>query len=325
MLYKTLYALLICAAATTVMTSCNKNRSSDTSTSGTEVIACDESFQKIMEQEINVFEYNNPKAYILPRYIPESDCIDSIVNCKVRVAVTTRELTQAEIDRIKAQRRTPQSTRIAVDAIAVIANPENPVEELTIPDLKKILSGEISQWDKVEPYNKSGKINIVFDYARSSTVSSIKRDVMQGQEFGDNVFAQNSNAKVFETVSKMKGALGIIGVSWVSSDLSKAELSTEELSRTLERNDTTVTTFATDVKVLAIAPEGKLKGVKPYQAYIYDGSYPLVRSVYITTTGVGGSLALGFTNFIRSFQGQKLIQQTGVLPGTMQPRMVQIE
>lgn len=322
---RTICHTIIAIAATASLASCNKNRSSDTSTSGTEVIVCDESFQKIMEQEIDVFEYNNPKAFILPHYLPEGDCIDSIVSCKTRVAITTRELTPGEIDRIKAQRRTPQSTRIAVDAIAIIANPANPVEELTLPDLRDILSGEITRWDKVEPFNNSGEINIVFDYARSSTVSCIKQDVMDGKGFGENVFAQNSNAKVFETVSKMKGAIGIIGVSWVSSDLSKAELSTEERARSLEQNDTTVTTFASDVKVLAIAPEGKLNGVKPYQAYIYDGSYPLVRSVYITTTGVGGSLALGFTNFVRSFQGQKLIQQTGVLPGTMQPRMVQIE
>lgn len=297
----------------------------DTPTSGTEVVACDESFQKIMEQEIDVFEFNNPKAFILARYLPEEDCIDSLVNCKVRLAVTTRELTQVETDYLLSQRRSPKTTRIAVDAIAVIANPENPIDNITIPDLKLILSGQLTDWSKVEPFNKSGEIKVVFDDARSSTVNAIKQMVMDSIPFGPNVYAQKSNAKVFQAVASLKGAIGIIGVSWVSSDLSKAELSTEELAASLDQDEVTKTTFATDVKVLAVAPPDKLNGVKPYQAYIYDGSYPLFRSVYLISTGAGGSLANGFSNFVAGFAGQKLIQQTGVLPGAIHPRMVQIE
>lgn len=310
-----------------VLTACG-NRSTeatDTPTSGTAVIACDESFQRIMEQEIDVFEFSYPKAFILARYIPENDCIDSIVNGKVRLAVTTRELTQTETEYMKSKGRTPRTTRIAVDAIAVIANPNNPIEDLTVSDLRRILSGEITAWDKVEPFNNSGDINIVFDNARSSTVNCIKDLVMDGTKFGNNVYAQNSNARVFETVSEMKGALGIIGVSWISSDLSKADLTTEELARSLEKNDTTVTTFSSDIKVLSVAGPDKLTGVKPYQAYIYDGSYPLFRSVYMISTAAQGSLAKGFANFVTGFAGQKLIQQTGILPGAMHPRIVQVE
>lgn len=320
------YLLVTCAVAATSLCACNKKvENADTSTSGTEVVACDESFQRIFEQEIDVFEYSYPDAFILARYLPENDCIDSIVNGNVRMAVTTRELTQVEKDYMKSQNRVPTSNRIAVDAIAVIANPSNPIENLTIPELRDILTGEVTDWGKIQPFNKTGDIAVVFDNAGSSTVNAVKDMVMDGKPFGSNVYAQKSNQKVFETVNAMSGAIGIIGVSWVSSDMSTAQLSVEERAATLERNDTTATTFSNDVKVLAVAPPDKLNGVKPYQAYIYDGSYPLVRSVYLTTVGRSGSLARGFTNFVIGFAGQKLIQQTGVLPGAMHPRIVQIE
>jgi phosphate transport system substrate-binding protein len=313
-------------AATLSLTSCGKRTQIvDTPTSGTEVVACDESFEQIFEQEIDGFEYSNPKASILARYLPENDCIDSLVNGKVRLAVTTRELTDVETDYLKSQRRTPVTDRIAVDAIAVIANPANPIEELTSEDLQLILSGEITTWDKVEPYNKSGDINVVFDYDNSSTVSAIKDKVMDGKSFGKNVFAQKSNRKVFETVSKQKGAIGIIGVSWIASDMSTIDMTAEQRAQQLEQNDTTVTSFNPDIKVLAISPKGSLQAVKPYQAYIYDGTYPLYRSVYLISVGSNGSLARGFANFVKGFAGQKLIQQTGVLPGAMHPRIVQIE
>ncbi len=319
-------AILLTSVAALALASCNKKvESADTPTSGTEVICCDESFQRIMEQEIDVFEYNNPKAFILARYLPEADCIDSIVYGKVRMAVTTKELTEEQLNYMKTKKRTPTSNRIAVDAIAVIANPENPIENLTIPELRDILSGDVTDWGKIQPFNKTGEIAVVFDDANSSTVSAIKDMVMDGRKFGSGVYAQGSNEKVFETVSKMPRAIGIIGVSWISSDLKTANLTMDERTTRLEQNDTTVTTFSSDVKVLAVAPPDRLNGVKPYQAYIYDGSYPLVRSVYLTTVGSSGSLARGFTNFVIGFAGQKLIQQTGILPGAMHPRIVQIE
>ena len=67
-----------------------------------------------------------------------------------------------------------------------------------------------------------------------------------------------------------------------------------------------------------------IKAYKPYQAYIYDGSYPLFRSIYMITTAANGSIAHGFYSFVTGFKGQKIIQMTGILPATVQPRMVNL-
>lgn len=42
------------------------------------------------------------------------------------------------------------------------------------------------------------------------------------------------------------------------------------------------------------------------------------------TTSVGGTLNRAFYSFVTGMQGQKVIQLTGVLPATVQPRMVQL-
>ncbi|MBP3534629.1 MAG: phosphate ABC transporter substrate-binding protein, partial [Muribaculaceae bacterium] len=57
---------------------------------------------------------------------------------------------------------------------------------------------------------------------------------------------------------------------------------------------------------------------------IFDGRYPLFRSIYMITTSVGGTLNNAFYAFVTGMQGQKVIQLTGVLPATVQPRMVQL-
>ena len=101
-------------------------------------------------------------------------------------------------------------------------------------------------------------------------------------------------------------------------------MSTEEKFKTLEADDTTTTDFVTDVKVLPIRRNNSLVAVKPYQAYIFDGTYPLYRSIYMVNTGASGSLANGFFSFVTSFQGQKLIQTTGVLPALVSHRQVEV-
>lgn len=130
--------------------------------------------------------------------------------------------------------------------------------------------------------------------------------------------------KVFEAVRERRNAVGLVGVSWISTDLRTADLSVEDKTKTLERDDSTATDFIAEVKVMPMRHNDSRVAVKPYQAYIFDGTYPLYRSIWMINTGASGSLANGFFTFVTSFQGQKLIQTTGVLPGTVYRRMVQV-
>ncbi len=305
--------------------SCGKKKDYEPAVSGTRIIAVDESFQNVMEQVIPVFEYQYPHAAIIARYLPENQCIDSLLEKKVDLIVATRTLRPDELNLLKAQERNARETMIAVDAVAILANKDNPIDQLSLYDLRKILKGEYTDWKQIDSRNKSGKISVIFDYQGSSTINYLSNELLDGQMPKGNIYAQNSNARVFEAVENLRGAIGIIGVSWVSSDLSKANMSAEELYNDSQIEDVTVTTFADNVRVLPIADDNEVFGVQPYQAYIYDGSYPLVRKVYMIVTGYLGSLQQAFFNFVTSFTGQKLMQTTGVVPGAIQPRIVQVE
>lgn len=322
---RTLQSIALIGAALLALSSCGKKKDYQPAISGSRIIAVDESFQNVMEQIIPVFEYQYPHAAILARYLPEDQCIDSLLDKKVDLIVATRTLRPDEINLLKAQKREARETMIAVDAVAILANKSNPVDQLSLYDLKKILRGEYTDWSQVDKGNKSGKIEVVFDYQGSSTINYLNDKLLDGKGIQGNIYAQNSNPGVFQAVQNRPGALGVIGVSWVSSDLSKANMSAEELYNDSQQDDVTVTTFASDVRVLPIAADGEVYGVQPYQAYIYDGSYPLVRKVYMIVSGYTGSLQQAFYNFVTGFTGQKLMQTTGVLPGAIQPRIVQVE
>lgn len=322
--------ILSLAFAALLLTGCGKfsdKAKTETPTTGSTVLACDRSFEKVMEQEISVFEYIYPDASILPLYMSEAQCIDSLVNGSARLAVTTRELNADERRVLDGKKRLISSQCIAVDAIAMITNKQNPVKDLTVAELQMIMSGEVTDWSQLDPSNKSGKINVVFDENGSSTITCVTQKVMDGKKYGPNVFAQGSNDKVFEYVAGTKGAIGIIGVSWISEDMKNVNLS-DEFVKSLETDnpdEAGTQEFNDNINVLAVSGNTSLKAYRPFQKYIYDGSYPLVRKIYLISTGRSGSLASGFYAYVTSFSGQKLLRSTGVLPAGVHPRIMEVQ
>ena len=69
-----------------------KDGLTDTYTSGVIAITADESFQPIVQEEIDVFEGLFPLAGIVPRYTTEVDAINQLLKDSVRLAITTLSL-----------------------------------------------------------------------------------------------------------------------------------------------------------------------------------------------------------------------------------------
>lgn len=321
-------ALAVATFMVAAVSSCSSGGSGkaipNTSTSGTLVMACDASFENIMEEEIEVFEYIYPDAHILPYYVDENAAVDSLLNGHVKMIVTARPLTSDEDKYLRKGRELiPKSKKIAVDAIAVIVNPDNPIENLSVGELMEILTGKVTKWDELSP-TMLGDIQVIFDHGGSSVVKYMTDSLMNGRKFPSNVYSAESIPGVFNAVKDRKNAIGLVGVSWIARDLKTADMSAEDKFKTLEKDDTTTTDFVNDVKVLPIRRNNSLVAVKPYQAYIFDGTYPLFRSIYMTYTASNGTLAHGFFTFVTSFQGQKLMQTTGVLPATVSHRQVEV-
>ena len=327
---KILLTLSIAAAATSMLMSCGGKKSTgteDTTTSGMTSIVCDQSFQNILNQEIEVFEFTYPNASIIPYYQDESAAVDSLLQMKTRLIVTAHELTQEQKDYLKSKNRPARTQRLAVDAIALIVNKENDIDELSMQDLRDIFTGKVMKWGEITPTKlKRDSIAVVFDGSGSSVTRYMRDSLLNGKPFIKNVYAQGSSEDVFELVSKRKNALGIIGVSWITADMKGKSEPVEQRVAKLNENDTTTIDFENSrIKVLKVRRDDELIGYKPYQVYIYDARYPLYRSIYVTCTGPVGGLAQGFYCFLTGFIGQKIIQNTGVLPAAIQPRVVIID
>ena len=310
------YTLIAATMLVLGTSSCMRyEKKANSHTAGSMTMVCDNTFQNIIEQEVDVFEYQYPDAHVLARYATQGEAIDSLLSLNTRTIIISRDLTDKEREYLKSKRKRVRSSKIAVDAVALIVNPENPVGKLTLKEVADILSGSSNEWNDIWPTDKLGEIAVIFDDKASSLVSFMRDSLLDGRELGSNVYAQGSIPEVIKTVNQNKNAIGVLGVSWITTDMSSADMSKAELASSVV-NDKPVegASLLNNVKVLSIYREGDARAYKPYQENIFNGTYPLFRQIYMITTGAGGGLDSGFYTFITGEIGQKIIMKTGILP-----------
>lgn len=325
---KNKFNILLFMAVAVLLVACDYGKPRNAATSGLAKVICEESFQNILEQEIEVFEYQYPEANILPRYMSENAAFDSLFSGKVDLIVVSHDLEKNERDYLKSSNRAYRSRMIAVDAVAIIVNKNNDIDELSMTELKDIFTGKYRTWGKVTPTKnlKNDSILLVFDNNASGVFHYISDNFLNGGLFKFPVYSQQSPEDVFKAVEAHKNAIGFVGVSWITDDM-KSSLSVEERYKELNEESTgpVAIDFTDRIKVMKVRPDNKLKGYKPYQYYINSGDYPLFRKIYAIDASPMGTLDHSFFVFLTGVIGQKIILHTGVMPGAEPVRNVEVK
>lgn len=193
----------------------------------------------------------------------------------VSLAMASRELKDEE----KTAYPELQTVAVAKDGIAVIVNPENPVEALTLSQLKDIYTGTVSGWQDVG--GETAKIEIVGRDSASGTREFFFEKVLHKEDFTKFMLEKNSNGAVQQYVSQTPTAIGYVGMG-----------------------------FEDGVKVVEIKNDDG-KNSKPSIETVKSGAYPLSRELYFVTAGEPEGLAKEFLDFVLSADGQKIIEEQG--------------
>jgi phosphate transport system substrate-binding protein len=168
------------------------------------------------------------------------------------------------------------ATEIALDGIAIIINPQNRVQQLTLEQARKIFAGEITNWSKVGGSNKT--IVVVNREEGSGTRGAFTEIVMDKTLITSNALVQGSTGAVRQTVSGNPEAIGYIS---------------------LAANDPTV-------KIIAI------NGVACTIANIKAKTYPIVRSFLFVTIAKKSDEVKSFIDYVLT-DGQAVIIENGLV------------
>ena len=264
------------------------------------VLAADESFYPILDEELYYFTTQTLDT-ITPLYINEQDAVKKLMNLETWLAFTTRDFTKKERQDLISRKYMPRAIPIAYDGLAIIVNNANRDSCITVNDFARVLKGEVTKWSELYPQSKLGEIDVVFDNPLSSTVRWCVDSILGGQQFSaKNIGAVQTSAAVVEYVEKHENALGIIGSNWLN-----------------DKRDTTNVTFKKNISVMGVSKMKKAERYnswKPYQFYLYNGNYPLRRTIYALLNDTRSGVPTGFTHFIQLPRGQKIILRSGLLP-----------
>ncbi len=267
------------------------------------VLTADESFYPIIDEELFYFQKHTLDS-ITPLYINEQDAVAKLMKLETWLAFTTRDFTAKERQNLVDRKYLPRAIPVAYDGLAIIVNNTNPDSCITIKDFARILKGEVSKWSDIYPQNKLGEIDVVFDNPLSSTVRWCVDSILGGQQFSaKNIGAVKTSAAVIDYVENHTNALGIIGSNWLN-----------------DKRDTTNVTFKKNISVMGVSKMDSAKSYnswKPYQYYLYNGNYPLRRTIYaLLNDPRPNGIPTGFAHFVQLPKGQMIILRSGLLPRT---------
>lgn len=232
----------------------------------------------IAQATAEVFMQNNPQANISVRGGGSGNGIAALIEGTCDIATASRPMKVKEILLCQKKGISPVPHIVAMDGIAIIVHPSNPIQGLSTEEIKDIYTGKITNWKELG--GKDLKIVVVSRDSSSGTFETFGTIVLKGEKVIPESLVQASNQTVATVISTTKGAIGYVGLGYISNT----------------------------VKAL------RVNGVIPEQETVVSGKYPISRPLYMYTDGAPQGVAKDFLEFICSEEGQKIVEEQGFVP-----------
>jgi phosphate transport system substrate-binding protein len=288
------------------------SKQTETTTSGKITIAADESFAPLIDSQLQTFIAQHKDVEIKPVYKPEEEAIDFFLKDSARLVFVTRELSPNEVSRLEKLKIFPKTSHVATDGIALIIHPDNPDSLLTELQIKNILEGKALSWNDISKKNNASEIIMVFDNNASSNLRFMNEHFKIKGKNAAKVYAAGNNKEVINYIKANKNAIGVIGANWIS-----------------DKDDPKMLSFLNGIRVVGISknpnPTSEEEYFQPYQAYMATKDYPLTRKLFVISREPKTGLGTGFSVFMRSDKGQKIVLKSGLYPANAPVRLIKVK
>jgi phosphate transport system substrate-binding protein len=278
---------------------CKKNESKDTSEEtilkGKATIYVDETITPIMEDQVMVFESKYDAKFTLISK-SETEILNSLFKKEAKIAVIARNLTKKELNIFEQSKIVPKITKFAIDGIAFVTNKSSNDTLIALKDVIGFMKGE-----------RSSKIKgLVFDNPNSSTVSYMNNLAGTNGLAAKDVYTFKTNNEVLKFVSENDGMIGVVGVNWLSQPVAS------------------MNSVIDNVNVLNVKGLDREGYYAPSQNNFAEGTYPLLRELYIVNCQGSTGLGMGIASFMAGDIGQRIVLKSGLLPYQIPTRKLNI-
>lgn len=216
--------------------------------------------------------------------------IASLINGTVDIANASRQIKPEEIKAAEANGTEPVEFVVARDAIAVIVNPENPIDHLTLQQISDIYSGKIDNW-----LNVGGEDRPIVKLSRETNsgthVYFLEEVLRLGNPDDKTLFAADtlllpSSEGITAEIRDNINAIGYDGLGYVTPE----------------------------VKVVAVSQTRGGDYILPSAKSVNNGTYPIARDLYMYTNGQPTGVVEEYLQWIHSSEAQEIVNELGFVP-----------
>jgi phosphate transport system substrate-binding protein len=221
--------------------------------------------------------------------------IAALINKTTDIANASRAIKPEEIQAAKENGVDPVEFVISKDAIAIVVNPENPVDQLSLQQISDIYSGKINNWSEVGGEDRP-IVRLSRETNSGTHVYFLENVLRLGEKDNKTLFSTDtlllpSSQGITTETSQNPNVIGYDGLGYVTPEL----------------------------KVIAVAVDPAGPYVIPSAETVNQGSYPIARDLYMYTSGQPTGAIKIYIDWIRSAEGQAIVNDLGFVPISYTP------
>jgi phosphate transport system substrate-binding protein len=238
----------------------------------------------LTQKEAEVFMKKYPGSSIMVTGGGSGVGLAALQNGTTDIAQSSRKMKLDEKMKLQDAGKVFTETIIANDALAVIVNPSNKINQLTREQVESIYTGKVTNWSEVG--GDDMKIVVYSRESSSGTFEFFKEHVLNKKNFAPTVMLMPATGAIVQSVSQTKGAIGYVGLAYLE----------------------------TNVKALKVSYDSGKTFVAPTVENAVNKTYPISRPLYYYYLNSIEKSVKPFIDFILSAEGQEIVKEVGYVP-----------
>jgi len=211
--------------------------------------------------------------------------IAAMINGTIDIALSSRAIREGEIEQAAENDVDVIEHITGRDGIAIAVNPDNPVDELTMEDVKAIFTGEKRNWSDFG--GNDAEITLYSRESNSGTYVFFREFVLEDEDYASFANLMPSTQAIVEGVIQDVNGIGYIGLAYLDDE---------------------------GIKGVSISSEEGAEASFPSIENVIAGDYPVARPLFLYTDGEPEGVVKLFMEFVMSEQGQEIVEMIGFVP-----------
>lgn len=203
--------------------------------------------------------------------------INSFTKGEIDICTASRTLKPEEVKLIAEKfGSVGMATLVAKDALSIFINPQNPVKDFQIDEVKNIFTGSITNWNMLGGDNAD--VMAIIRNPNSGTYLYFKEHILDGEEYSPSAITEATTEKIISAVKENKNAIGYGGLAYGDKNL-----------------------------------HAKINGIEPTEENVINDKYPVTRYLHFYTLFQPDGIVKNFIDWVLSPAGQAVVKKIGYI------------